>query len=65
MLRFSMTVPIDAFCVWMTGVSATTDTTSVNWPMASVNGKRFALPTCTLMFVCSAVEKPSSSTFRL
>src|SRR5687767_5117062 len=49
----------------MTGVSATTDTTSVNWPIASVNGKRFALPTWTLMFVCSAVEKPSSSTFRL
>src|SRR5688572_6880974 len=49
----------------MTGVSATTDTTSVNWPMASVNGNRFALPTWTLMFVCSAVENPSSSTFRL
>ena len=50
MLRFSMTVPIDAFCVWMTGVSATTGTTSVSWPISSVNGKRFALPTCTWMF---------------
>jgi hypothetical protein len=58
-----MTVPIEAFCVWMTGVSATTDTTSVSWPMASVKGNLFALPTCTLMFVCSAVENPSSSTF--
>ena len=63
MLRFSMTVPIEAFSVCITGVSATTDTTSVNAPMAIVNGKRFELPTCTLMPVCWAVEKPSSSTF--
>ena len=65
MLRFSMTVPIDAFSVWITGVSATTETTSLSWPISSVNGNRYALPTCTWMPERSIDWKPSSSPFNV
>ena len=63
MLRFSMTVPIEADSVCSIGALPTTLTVSDSCPTSSVIAIRFMLPTCTPMSVRSTVRNPSSSAF--
>ena len=64
MLRFSMTVPIEAVSVWMSGASPTTCTVSFSAPISRVSGTRIALPTCTSRFARSIARNPESSAFK-
>ncbi len=59
MLRFSMTVPIEALLLWMSGAPPRISTTSARSPISSVIGMRFELPTCTSMFFRSRIRKPA------
>ncbi len=58
MLRLSMTVPIEALLLWMSGAPPRISTVSVRSPSSSVIGMRLELPTWTSIFRRSIGRKP-------
>ena len=65
MLRFSMTVPIEALLLWMSGAPPRISTVSVRSPSSSVIGMRLELPTWTSISLRSIARKPEIWAFSM